>query len=331
LDYIDSYTQVNTYDVQWLAVQDAETGQRSSPNALRRRLRENGEVDEDQWDELTSLFEQVDGRDLASNLPDVEFAAGRQLTQADEGTPVLVLRDSGVLDEVGIDVGDKVTLQFRQDSGPAQQVTFTIVGLSKASQGLSLDEPAAYAPLSVIPAGFEPSQVRLIVDMPEDKVNQLRRDLLDVPGAFVLETRLLNDLINRVLDTFTTLPILVAGLSLVTGGIVIANSVALSTMERRREIAIMKAVGLQRKRVLGMLLMENGLMGLIGGLIGVGIGVVILLLMLSSIFEGELGESAPYGTALLLMLVCVLISMGAALLSVWGASGEKPLKVLRYE
>jgi len=31
----------------------------------------------------------------------------------------------------------------------------------------------------------------------------------------------------------------------------------------------MKAVGLQRERVLGMLLLENALMGLIGGLIGV--------------------------------------------------------------
>ena len=72
---------------------------------------------------------------------------------------------------------------------------------------------------------------------------------------------MLNDLINRVIDQFTSFPILVAALALVVGGIVIANSVALSTLERRREIGIMKAVGLQRERVLGMLLLENGLMG----------------------------------------------------------------------
>jgi putative ABC transport system permease protein len=134
-----------------------------------------------------------------------------------------------------------------------------------------------------------------------------------------------------LLDQLSSFPILVAGLALFTSGIVIANSVALSTLERRREIAIVKAVGLQRKRVLGMLLMENGLMGLISGLIGVGISFVILLIILATLFEGELGNAIPYATAFGLMMLCLVISLVASLLSVWGASGEKPLNVLRYE
>jgi putative ABC transport system permease protein len=147
----------------------------------------------------------------------------------------------------------------------------------------------------------------------------------------VLETKVLNDLIQQIIKQFTSFPILVAGLSLVVGGIVIANSVALSTLERRREIAIMKAVGLQRERVLGMLLLEYGLMGLIGGLIGVGLGGGILLLMLVQAFGGELGRSIPYLTALQLMGLCVLIALVAAIITAWHASGEKPLNVLRYE
>ncbi|MBI5959103.1 MAG: ABC transporter permease, partial [Chloroflexi bacterium] len=107
--------------------------------------------------------------------------------------------------------------------------------------------------------------------------------------------------------------------------------VALSTLERRREIAIMKAVGLQRERVLGMLLLEYGLMGLIGGLIGVGLGGLGLLYMLVQAFEGDLGRSIPYWTALQLMGLCVGIALIAAIVTAWGASGEKPLNVLRYE
>ena len=60
---------------------------------------------------------------------------------------------------------------------------------------------------------------------------------------------------------------------------------ALSTLERRREIGIMKAVGLQRERVLGMLLIENGLMGIVGGLIGVGISFVAIVLMLREMMD----------------------------------------------
>jgi putative ABC transport system permease protein len=112
---------------------------------------------------------------------------------------------------------------------------------------------------------------------------------------------------------------------------VIANSVALSTLERRREIGIMKAVGLQRERVLGMLLLENGLMGIVGGLIGVGISFAAIVIMLRYMLEDQFGKAIPYGTAFTLMALCILISLGAAIVSVWGASGEKPLNVLRYE
>jgi ABC-type antimicrobial peptide transport system permease subunit len=79
-----------------------------------------------------------------------------------------------------------------------------------------------------------------------------------------------------------------------------------------------------------MLLLENGLMGLIGGLIGVGLGVLMLTIMLS-IGGGGLGNIIPYGTALLLMLLCILVALVAATTTAWGASGEKPLNVLRYE
>jgi putative ABC transport system permease protein len=88
-----------------------------------------------------------------------------------------------------------------------------------------------------------------------------------------------------------------------------------------------------RWTLLGMLLLEYGLMGLIGGLIGVGLGALILLFMLNSSlgFGGELGTSIPYLTALQLMGLCVLIALVAAVVTAWRASGEKPLNVLRYE
>ena len=196
---------------------------------------------------------------------------------------------------------------------------------------MAIDNSAVYFPRTALPEGVTPGAIRIVVDMPDDKVTQLRRDLSDIPGTFVLETRLLSDLFNRILDTFTMLPILLSLVALFTGGIVVANAIALSTMERRREIAIMKAVGLQRRRVLGMLLMENSIMGLLAGLIGVGVSVLILLLLLIAVFERELGTDIPIVTAFTLMMACVGISLVAALLSVWGASSEKPLKVLRYE
>jgi ABC-type antimicrobial peptide transport system permease subunit len=80
-----------------------------------------------------------------------------------------------------------------------------------------------------------------------------------------------------------------------------------------------------------MLLLENGLMGFLGGIIGVGASLLLLIFLWSLLFEGDLKGTLPVGTALMLMIVCVGISLVAAILTAWGASGEKPLTVLRNE
>ena len=115
----------------------------------------------------------------------------------------------------------------------------------------------------------------------------------------------------------------------IVGGVVIANSVALTTMERRREIAVMKSVGLQRERVLAMILLENGILGLIGGLIGVGFGLVALIIFATT---SQVPLSAlPYGTALLLMGLCIAVALIAALSSAWSASLKFCMKPLVAE
>jgi putative ABC transport system permease protein len=224
-------------------------------------------------------------------------------------------------------VGDVITLRFGPGSDTTR--TFEVVGVVDQA-GISAGDSHIYAPVAAFQP-YKPSEVIAVLDVRESEMRPVRRALAEVPGVFMIETRFVNDLVNRIVDQFTSFPILVAALSLFVGGFVIANSVALSTMERRREIGVMKAIGLQRERVLGMLLLENGLLGLIGGLIGVGISFLILLLILYRMFQGELGNKVPYGIAFALMGLCILISLVAAIASVWTASGEKPLNTLRYE
>jgi putative ABC transport system permease protein len=311
-DYVRSYAIIANYNTRLTEYYDTSVQQVSN------RARSNG------W-----WFDSVDGREISSNLPDLKFLAGRNLDPALDSAPdaegywsLVAIKGQEETPPVDLGVGD--TLVFSLTGG---QVKFRIVGV--AEQGLSIGDSNLYAPLAAF-EGYKSNSIFAIADVKEDHIKDIRRSLAKVPGAFVLETRLINDLVNRVIGQFTSFPILVAALALVTGGVVIANAVALSTLERRREIGVMKAIGLQRERVLGMLLLENGLMGIVGGLIGVGISFVGLVISLSS---SDLGSNTaiPYVTAFSLMGLCILISLGAALLSVWGASGEKPLNVLRYE
>jgi ABC-type antimicrobial peptide transport system permease subunit len=342
---VKSYSVLSIYQTQLVSATHVSTGKTYTLEDLEAQAETSNS---DYGTDISWLFDSTDGRGVDSNLPDVDFYAGRQLTQADTGPwdpeagdypPIVISANEGIVNTV-LDVGDLLTFKLTGSNGPTgagqgetRTITFKIVGMiDRTGSQISVNFGSQnYAPIEAFPKDLSPDQISAIVDVKEGKIPEVRRSLNELPGVFVLETKLLNDLINRMIDQFTSFPILVAALALVVGGIVIANSVALSTLERRREIAIMKAVGLQRERVLGMLLLEYGLMGLIGGLIGVGIGGIGLLLMLTQAFGGALGKSIPYMTAFSLMSLCVLIALVAAVVTAWGASGERPLNVLRYE
>ncbi len=341
---VRSYSAMGTYSVSLVSATDVSENRILTASQLANLAQEGG----DEADALRWLFSSIDARGVESNLPDVQFYQGRQLNAADTGPwdrdageyPPIVISANPAVIATGLEVGDQLLFEFvpqgvgRLTSGAERQlIRFEIVGMvDRRASGMQVNFGSFnYAPSSAFPPGLRPDTVSAIVDIEETQVRTLRRSMNEIPLAFVMETKMLNDLLTRILDQFTSFPILVAGLALVVGGIVIANSVALATLERRREIAIMKAVGLQRERVLGMLLLEYGLMGLIGGLIGVGLGGIGLLLLLIQAFGGDLGRSIPYMTALQLMALCVLIALAAAILTAWRASGEKPLNVLRYE
>jgi putative ABC transport system permease protein len=319
-DSLRSFAIIGSYDARLTDYQDVSQGR---------------EMSSGQRTVMRGWLSSIDGRELTSNLPKVKFVAGRNLDPALDSQPdaeghwaAVVQQRAEMNLEMGL--GDILTFQVGGGSGQQDPITFKVVGVTAEADISAGSDANLYAPLNAF-EGHSPNNVFAVADVKESQIKQVRRSVAEVPGTFVLETRFVNDLVNRIVDQFTSFPILVAILALFTGGFVIANSVALSTMERRREIGVMKAIGLQRERVLGMLLLENGLMGLIGGLIGVGISFVILVIILTQGFEGELGNVIPYGLAFGLMGLCIGISLVAAILSVWTASGEKPLNVLRYE
>ena len=261
-------------------------------------------------------------------LRDQDFIAGGQVTAPGQ----IVIRDSTVRQDLNIQVGD--TLRFEFFGGNRlTMIELEIVGITRApgsSPIVDVFGDNRFLISTLEGTGVESESVGYTVSMPEDDVWKLSQAINEATAfSFVFDLRLISNVIEALIDEFDAFPTLVAILGLIVGGVVIANSVALSTMERRREIAVMKAVGLRRERVLGMLLVENALLGLVGGLIGAGIGIAVLT-GISAYFDLPL-DTVPYATGFGLMALCIVVAIVAALTTAWGASGEKPLNVLRYE
>ena len=112
------------------------------------------------------------------------------------------------------------------------------------------------------------------------QVTNILRILHRIHPPNVDDFRIINqvDIINtftNVMGSFTLMVGAIAGISLVVGGIGIANIMLVSVMERTREIGLRKAVGATSRDILSQFLTEAVVLSMIGGAIGVGLGIAL--------------------------------------------------------
>lgn len=276
-------------------------------------------------------------RSTLADLPEYEMVEGRRLTPADAGKRLIMVRETPYTEGLGLDAGDVLRYRFRTRDRDSEGIVleFEVVGVvAMQSAQIGFGDNFLIPPDS-LPAEVEALNLMTIVQVNEDDpayMDQTLVALSDVPGAIPIELGALTQLLENLLQQLNAIPTLVAWLALVAGTAIIANTVALATQERRRQIGVMKAIGLKGRRVLGMLMIENGLIGLLAGLIGAGVGLLVTVaVVLASQSPDELGRLLELSTIGWLILVGIGVAIGAAMLSAWGAAAEKPMNVLRYE
>jgi putative ABC transport system permease protein len=142
-----------------------------------------------------------------------------------------------------------------------------------------------------------------------------------------LPTQALNVLagINGAITGFIAL---VAGISLVVGGIGIMNIMLVAVTERTREIGVRKALGASDSDVLGQFVIEATAISLVGGLIGVSIAVALVLLISAATGLGVAISWVAVGLALVFASV---IGIGFGLYPARRAALLAPIEALRYE
>ncbi|TVP61612.1 MAG: FtsX-like permease family protein [Nodularia sp. (in: Bacteria)] len=133
---------------------------------------------------------------------------------------------------------------------------------------------------------------------------------------------------TNVVGLFTVMVVAIAGISLVVGGIGIANIMLVSVVERTREIGIRKAVGATNSAILNQFLAEAIVISTLGGAIGMGSGVLIAF-GASTIFN------FPFVISLLSIIAGFGLSLGVGLLAgvipARNASKLDPITALRSD
>jgi putative ABC transport system permease protein len=135
--------------------------------------------------------------------------------------------------------------------------------------------------------------------------------------------------VNGIMATMTLVLLGIASISLVVGGIGIANIMLVSVRERTREIGVRRAVGAKRRHILAQFLVESVVISMLGGLIGLTLGALIIW------GAGKAMPGVPIRLSLQIVMVAIgfsaLVGIVAGVEPARRASLLLPVDALRWE
>ena len=124
------------------------------------------------------------------------------------------------------------------------------------------------------------------------------------------------------------------GIALFVGGFVIANTLAITVAQRMRELATLRTLGASRRQVLGSVVLESVVVGIIGSIVGLFLGLAIAI-GLKQLLEAT-GFELPSGgivfttrTIVVSLAVGTLIALLASLRPAFRATRIEPIAAVR--
>ncbi len=143
-------------------------------------------------------------------------------------------------------------------------------------------------------------------------------------------------LIGNVLSIIELVLLVVALISLIVGAVGIMNTMYTSVLERTKQIGVMKAIGASSDAILSLFLIESGMIGLVGGMLGIIFGIFSAYLI--SLAAAGLGIRGLFSFAsldflgfLVVLFLTFIIGIIAGALPARQASKMEPADALRYE
>jgi len=257
---------------------------------------------------------------------------------------------SRIAERLGADVGDTITIAGDGDA-ELQMRVIGIMALSDqpdgSDQGFRMgtggpDADTIYVPyaamdrlwgdandvlitLARVKKGYD---VEEVADRVEEELNAGGADITAVTYSDI------SDAIGTMTSTVSAFLAGIAGIALLVGAVGVMNTMFTSVLERTREIGVMKAVGAKNSHILLIFLIESGMMGLVGGIVGTGLGLglsAVASAFIGRFFSVRMAVVASPGLILITLAGSFLLGAIAGLWPARRAAKLPPVEALRYE
>jgi putative ABC transport system permease protein len=140
------------------------------------------------------------------------------------------------------------------------------------------------------------------------------------------------DALGGQLDFFLNLIVVLLALSVFIAVLGIGNTIALSVLERTRELGLLRAVGMRRRQVRATVRWEAMIISLFGTALGLAFGLVGGWGIVRSLRDEGFGVfEVPIGPFVGLAIVGALVGAGASVWPAWRASRLNVLDAIASE
>ena len=285
---------------------------------------------------IGSMPSNQDEIKLINEELNVKPESGRLLTSADRGKVVL---GNDFLDnsfEKKIRVGASIKIQGEN---------FEIIGILKKASTFTINSVILMPEddlKHLLKIGDEIDLIVVKVDnkdnidqIAKDIERKLRKDRDEKLGEedFSVQTPIQAlQAVSTVLNIINLIITGIAAISLLVGGIGIANTMYTSVLERTKEIGVMKSIGARNRDILLIFLIESAFLGLVGGIVGALMGLALAFIAATGA-SSALGIDFKVTLSLPLLLSAIsfslLIGVVSGILPAFQASKLNPVEALR--
>ncbi|MFI8768029.1 ABC transporter permease [Streptomyces sp. R-07] len=232
--------------------------------------------------------------------------------------------DDEVAAKRGLKVGDTVPVEFLD----RQKGKLTVGAVYEANEFVS----PVLADTELVTAHEEQAEIRQIFVSTDGGASAAHQQALskamgDNPAIQVMDHKEIRDAFGGPINMLLNIVYGLLGMALIIAVLGVVNTLAMSVFERQQEIGMLRAIGLDRRRVKRMVRLEAVVIAVFGAVVGIGLGSFLGWAL------GETFKNSLPGYALVLPwdrigLFLVLAALVGVLASLWPARSAAKLNML---